>query len=235
MGIENILTLTRTEVREFDLLAIEHLGIPGIVLMENAGRHVAEAVIHLMKQELHLSLGDARVAVLCGGGNNGGDGYVAARHLYNAGVHVKLFASKDPTTLKGDAAINAHVTAKMGVPTVDARQFVGTIDALRPWHFLIDALLGTGFRGEVRDDVAQLITACNRASAGGARVIAVDLPSGLDCDTGQPARPTVQADLTVTFVAPKPGLASERARAHVGRIMTVDIGAPLDLVRLLHT
>ena len=236
MATENHpITLTREAVREVDRLAIEDLGIPGIVLMENAGRHVADTALELLELELHLLPHDARTAVLCGGGNNGGDGYVVARQLYNAGVNVTAFAAKDPSKLTSDAETNYWIVHNIGstLPLHGAEAFVEAHDTAGQFHLIVDALLGTGFRGQVRDDLVAVIDACNNARVNGARVLSVDIPSGLDCNTGEPSNATVAADVTVTFVAMKTGLASETAHPYVGQIHVAEIGAPPELVQLV--
>ena len=227
-----IVALSREAVREVDRLAIEQLGIPGVVLMENAGRNVADTVLALLELELHLLPHDSRVAILCGGGNNGGDGYVVARHLYNAGVDVTVFSAKDPARLTGDAAINHEIVYNIGqaIPLRRTDEFIRESDHATHFHVLVDALLGTGFNGAVRDDLAAVIDACNAARRSDVRIVAVDIPSGLDCDTGEPSNATMTADVTVTFVAMKIGLTNKAAQPHVGQIHVVDIGAPPELV-----
>lgn len=224
MADTRTLTLTRDQARRLDRLAIEEYGIPGLVLMENAGRAVADAVSR-------ATPADTSVVILCGGGNNGGDGYVAARHLANAGRAVYLSVVKQPDQLSGDAAAAANTVVRMGLP-IDV---CSTPDSVRaaadrwPRHAaLVDALLGTGFTGTPRPAVASLIDACNQYAA--AHVVAVDVPSGLDCETGAPAKPTVRADETVTFVARKPGFDDPRAVEWLGRVVVADIGAPTALV-----
>lgn len=218
--------LTREQVREVDRKAIEELGIPGVVLMENAGRHAADIVMDVLENDMHLVAPDARVAVFCGGGNNGGDGYVVARHLHNIGVNVDAIAVKDVNTLTGDAAINCDVATKMGL--------VVNYDNLEnkegKEHVLVDALLGTGFQGDIRDDLVSVINLINQSRQRGAKVVAIDVPSGLDCDTGQPSNATIEADVTVTFVAMKQGFLAETAEKYVGQAIVVDIGAPPELL-----
>ena len=216
--------LTRAQVREVDRRAIEMYGLPGVVLMENAGRSVAEAVREAARPP-------GRVVLLCGGGNNGGDGYVAARHLSNAGYPVVIYATRAPEALSGDAAVHAAVAARMGIvpavvssPQDASRAAYGWRDAA----VIVDALLGTGFSGDVRSPLAELIEACNGVRD--ATVLAVDVPSGLDCDTGRPGRPTVRADVTVTFVAPKAGFRELEAKPYLGKVVVGDIGVPKGLV-----
>ena len=227
--------LTRAQVREVDRLAIQDLGIPGVVLMENAGRHVADVVLDLLEDELHLVAPDARIAILCGGGNNGGDGYVAARHLANAGATVAAYdaSSSRPESDPGDAGIFRAVVEKMGLvrPLGSAEDLDKASPGMGQAHVIVDALLGTGFEGQVRPHMASVIEAANARRRAGARIVAVDLPSGLDCQTGDPGNATIEADVTVTFVAPKTGFGAESAKAHVGRVVVVDIGAPPSLVQ----
>lgn len=224
--------MTREQVRRFDRLAIERLGIPGVVLMENAGRHVAEAVLDLLEHDLHLIAQDAAVSVLCGGGNNGGDGYVIARHLHNHGVPVRAYALKTIAELQGDAAVHAAVALRMGL-VQELRQpedLAAAYEEIVASRVVVDALLGTGFnRGQVRGDLAAAIGLCHEARRRGAKLVAVDLPSGLDCDTGQPADICVQADLTITFVALKVGFAAPSAADYLGEVVVADIGAPPEL------
>lgn len=211
---------------------MEKIGIPGMVLMENAGRNAAQAVLALL-DERKIDRGRARVAVVCGGGNNGGDGYVVARHLYNAGVWVVLHPVKDPRALAGDAQLNCTVAAKMGVEIRLARDKEELAAASADWdraHVIVDALLGTGFVGVLRSPVDAVINRINKARTWGSSVVSLDLPSGLDCDTGRPARPTIRADLTVTFVARKVGFGRSGAAEFLGRVLVADIGAPPALI-----
>lgn len=227
-------TLTRQQLREVDRLAIEELGIPGVVLMENAGRYVAEVVLDFLESQLHLLPLDTRVSVLCGSGNNGGDGYVVTRHLFNAGVAVTAYPSADPARLGDDATINYLVAKKLGIvgPVLQSDLLSGLFSASAPPHIVIDALLGTGFEGKVRDDLGDIIDCCNRLHDNGITVVAIDLPSGLDCDSGQPSNATICADLTVTFIAAKQGFSNPSAEAVVGQVVVADIGAPPQLVQL---
>jgi hydroxyethylthiazole kinase-like uncharacterized protein yjeF len=231
-----MLTLTRDQVRQFDRLAIEELGIPGVVLMENAGRHAANAVLDVIEHDLQLLAHDAAVVIFCGGGNNGGDGYVIARHLNNCGVDVVAYAVKDPGELTGDAAIHAAIAVKMELvePMTQPDQRARVADGASGWQVIVDALLGTGFTGEVRDELADVIYMVNGARKQGAKVVSIDIPSGLECDTGlasgEDGDTTITADLTVTFVAAKAGLVLEEAKPYVGEIEVVDIGAPAELI-----
>lgn len=211
--------LSRDEVRAIDRRAIEEFGVPGIVLMENAGRGVAELL-----RALGIS---GRVVVACGKGNNGGDGYVIARHLDNGGVPVRVLRFCTPEELTSDAALAYQIIAQSGLDIVeyagkplDASALANEL-ATAAW--VVDALLGTGLSGPVRSPFDGIITAINASPA---KVLAVDIPSGLDCDTGLPLGVAVRGHHTATFVAPKKGFANPAAGAWLGQVHIVGIGAP---------
>ncbi len=186
--------------------------------MENAGRNVADRL---------CALGIAGpIVICCGKGNNGGDGFVVARHLDLRGHEVRVLLFADPADLRGDAALNYEVIRRSDVPIVRA----ATADVPSHLHlcaWIVDALLGTGATGELRPPLDAVIEAIN---ASGLPVLAIDLPSGLDCDTGQAARHTVRAAQTCTFVAAKPGFSVAGAQRYTGQVQVVDIGAPRKLV-----
>ncbi len=216
--------LTCKQVRETDVLAIEHVGIPGIVLMENAGRHIADFIYDRLVDPAR-----DRVLILCGPGNNGGDGFVVARHLRNGGVPIDLALAIPPDKLKGDAATNYSILQRMGVTCLQANADLAAIrDAATSAALILDALLGTGSKDAPRSHVAELIRLANDAPR--ARRIAVDIPSGLDGDSGQPRDPCFRADATVTMVAAKTGFLSDAARPFVGHVAVVDIGMPAELI-----
>lgn len=215
--------LTREEVRSLDRRAVEDYGVPSVVLMENAGRGAAEVL---------LSLGiHGRVAICCGKGNNGGDGFVIARHLDNHRVSVRVLLFARPEDLSGDAAINYHILARTGLPVAVHAGTPVAMEAVRQElataEWVVDALFGTGLGGSVRPPFDQVIAAMNDSPA---RVLAVDIPSGLDCDTGEPLGLAVRADHTVTFVAQKQGFANPAAHAWLGQVHVAGIGAPRLLV-----
>jgi NAD(P)H-hydrate epimerase len=217
-------SLTRDEVREIDRRAIEEFGLPGIVLMENAGRGAAEL--------LHGLAPGAAVAIVCGRGNNAGDGFVIARHLENLGHAVRLLLACDPAECRGDAAIAWRVVEKAGLPAM--RLAAATREeweeSLAGAEWIVDALLGTGASGVPRGAIATAIEAVNAAGRRGARVFAVDLPSGLDCDTGTAAGACVRADVTATFVARKVGFDAAAAAALLGAVYVIGIGTPRALL-----
>jgi NAD(P)H-hydrate epimerase len=217
--------LTRDEARELDRRAMEEFGVPGIVLMENAGRGMAE---------LLRSLGAAGpVAVCCGKGNNGGDGLVLARHLTNRGVEVQVLLFADPERLPADARANYHIVERTaaadaaGPLTVEAVR--GRIEEtaltrrLARFEWVVDALFGSGLRGPVPTPFDLIIAAVN---ACGARVLAVDIPSGLDSDTGLAPGAAVSAGHTATVAAPKKGFLEPAAAAFLGTVHVIDMGCP---------
>jgi NAD(P)H-hydrate epimerase len=204
--------LSRQQVRELDRRAIEEYGIPGIVLMENAGRGCADLMNALNPNRLPT-------AILCGPGNNGGDGFVIARHLDNAGWPVELILVEG--YLPVDAETNFEIVTRIGLP-------VRPIADWRPSNgWVVDALFGTGLSrglGKPLDAVVESINASRLP------VLAVDIPSGLDCDTGEPLGPTVRAKHTATFVAPKIGFRNRSSRDWTGEVHVVDIAAPRRLI-----
>lgn len=194
----------------------------GLVLMENAGRGCVDVL-----ERVGIS---GPVAVLCGRGNNGGDGFVIARHLDLRGHAVRVVLCCNPQSLTGDAAANYPILARSGVEIVphgDAFQPDLLRRSLEDAEWIVDALLGTGAQGEPRSPYREIIPVVNAHSA---KKLAVDLPSGLDCDTGQAASPTFRADHTCTFVAAKPGLLVPAAKEFVGELHVLDIGAPRKLI-----
>jgi hydroxyethylthiazole kinase-like uncharacterized protein yjeF len=218
--------LTCQEIRELDILAIEHVGIPGIVLMENAARAVAECIYQTL-----LDPTSSRVLFLCGPGNNGGDGLVAARHLRNAGVQVAVVLAAARDKYRADAALNLAIYERMeGVlfNAADDQQRKEIEAQIGSSDVIVDALLGTGSSGAPRGVLAGLIKSANAARR--ARRVAVDIPTGLDADSGEVHEPCFRADATVTFVAAKVGFAGVAARRVLGRVVVADIGVPRELI-----
>lgn len=214
--------LTCQQVRDLDAYAIQRLGIPGVVLMENAGRNAAEFILRtLADPDRH------EVVVLCGPGNNGGDGFVIARHLHNAAVKVRVILATAPEKIRGDAAINLAILERMGLELLPAFEPDGLArarESLERATVIIDALLGTGSTGAPRGVIAQLVRWANAVPR--AHRVAIDIPSGLDADRGQIGEPCFRAATTITMVAPKIGFLTPAARDVLGEVVVVDIGAP---------
>ena len=213
--------MTREEVRAFDSRAINTLGIPGVVLMENAGRSCAELIIEKLK-----SITEPKVCIFCGTGNNGGDGYVIARHLINNGFEVIVVISGDIRKIKGDAKTNLDILRALGQkieqlnPADDdighkVESFTDKAD------MIVDGLFGTGLSGQVKDGYKRLIECINARKI---PVLSVDIPSGLDCDTGKPLGIAIKAEYTVTFVAAKKGFTYSSAHLYTGDIYVASIG-----------
>jgi len=216
--------------------------MPGIVLMENAARQVAEAATAMLAGDEAARGGSAgfrtargrgcagrRALVVCGGGNNGGDGLAATRHLHNAGVDVVIALTRADDDYEGDAAVNLAICRAMRLDIVDASGDAGAaaLDALGAFDLVLDGLLGTGLSSEVRGPAVGMIEWIN---AQGSAVLAIDIPSGLDCDTGEPLGIAVRAARTVTFVAPKRGFEAKGAAAYTGEVLVADIGAPIEAI-----
>ncbi len=232
----DLIALTREQVRRVDRIAIEDFAIPGIVLMENAGRNAARIILKQFEPAEPASGAPPFVAIVCGRGNNGGDGFVIARHLANAGIPIELFLACDPRRLSGDAAVNGNIAAKMGLPSsqFDTPQRIAAAGPrLGEAAIVVDAVLGTGFVGTVRTPLDKVIEAINQPAASSAerKIIAIDVPSGLDCDTGRPSNATVRADVTITFVAVKVGFQQPGASDYTGKVHVADIGAPPSIVQ----
>ncbi len=218
-------SLSRAEVRDVDRRAMEEYGLPGIVLMENAGRNAA----NLLAERLHAT---GRIAIVCGKGNNGGDGFVMARHLERCGSEVQLWLAAAPRDLTGDAAVFFHVMHRSGMPWHDlsnagVSEWVSALNSYDP-GWIVDALLGTGLTGPPRGSSESAILAINQLQR---PVFAVDLPSGLDCDTGQPLGPCIRAAHTGTFVARKLGFEQPTSQSWTGEVHVLDIGIPQRLYR----
>ncbi len=210
--------ITREEAREFDRSAIEEIGVPSVCLMENAGRQTADVACGMLS-------GGGRALVLCGTGNNGGDGFVAARHLLLRGIPVAVVLLGCEEKLTPDALTNYNAALKCGI---DVRIASSIEDAGGRALFsgaavVLDCLLGTGISGEVRGPHAGAIEALNDS---GVPVLGVDIPSGLDCNTGEILGVCVKAKRTVTFIAPKVGFSLASGPAMCGEVIVADIGVP---------
>ena len=217
--------VTAGEMAALDRTAIEQYGIPGIVLMENAGRQVTQVIVELYGQELYRK----KVVIFVGKGNNGGDGFVIARHLHNMGVAVDILLFTDPAKICGDAAVNLNIWLRLGQPVTQvAIDSIKAKAAVNSADILVDALYGTGFKGVVLEAAAVFI---DLANSSGKKVISVDIPSGIEADTGRVNGPCIHADHTVTFALPKLGLLLEPGSNYVGKLHTVDISLPPVLLK----
>jgi len=215
--------LSAEESRNVDWLAKSQGHIMGIVLMENAGRGIAEILLAEKPK--------GKVVICCGRGDNGGDGFVIARHLNAAGVDVQVLLFANPKELIGDACMNhaiiAHSDIPMKVLTSPSVEDLKSIFKDAVW--VVDALVGTGQKGILRSPFDIVVRQINES---GVKVLAVDLPSGLDADTGIASDPTIKATITATMVTPKKGFQNPEAQAYLGKVMVVGIGLPKWLLPL---
>lgn len=237
-----VFVFTREQARALDAAALSELGLPGIVLMENAGISLARTAMDLVARR-----GLRRVAICCGRGNNGGDGLAMARHLVIRGVDPLVLTVAIPEAYTGDAGINMKAVEASGITLIDpvlamspqaaletlleSREGGLNFDEAR--HVLIvDALLGTGLDRAPVFPYDRVIGWMNAMRGRGATVLAVDVPSGLDCDTGLPlGQACVSADVTLTLAGPKVGLLQPDAAAYTGQLVIGDIGVPPSLLR----
>jgi NAD(P)H-hydrate epimerase len=217
--------VTAREMREIDRRCTAEYGIPSILLMENAGLGTVREM-----ERAFPDLGRRRVAVFCGKGNNGGDGFVIARHLANRGAAVETLLFAGGEALRGDAGLNHQIAVRMGIPVRavhGAEERPAVAEAIARAGLLVDALLGTGASGAPQGILAEAMELLN---ASGKPVVAVDVPSGLGADVPVPPGICVQATVTCTMALPKPSLLLYPGAAFAGEVRVVDIGAPRALL-----
>ncbi|HEX9428951.1 MAG TPA: NAD(P)H-hydrate epimerase [Candidatus Bathyarchaeia archaeon] len=208
-----VVFVTADEMRKIDDMTIREFRVDVLMLMENAGRATAILAMRMLQGTI---LGK-RVACLVGGGNNGGDGMVAARHLANWGADVKVIVGTTKDKMKDVPLGQLHILEKMGVP------ILSTDYALRDYDLLIDGLIGYGLEGNPRDRVAMIIEGANSS---GHPVLALDLPSGMNATTGEAYDPCIKATATLTLALPKTGFLSPSASPYVGDLYLADISIP---------
>jgi ADP-dependent NAD(P)H-hydrate dehydratase / NAD(P)H-hydrate epimerase len=216
--------LTAAEMREVDRLTAKDAGVASLTLMENAGRSVAEFIESQFPDWKRRC-----VIVLCGKGNNGGDGFVCARYLKKKGARVSVYLLGKARDVIGDAALNRKRWKSAGKVIAEVPSEKSGFLVFRSGDLIVDALLGTGIRGPLEGQLAEVVRAVNERPPGCA-VVAVDIPSGLNADTGDAPGPVVVADYTVTFTAPKPGLLLGAGPEHVGDLVVREIGSPRWLI-----
>lgn len=208
--------LTRDQARDLDRRAIEDLGIPSILLMESARRGIAEFILS------HHVRG--KIWIFCGKGNNGGDDFVVARYLNNCNLTVHILLCANPAELRGDAKTNYEIALKMLLPITIVND--KNLDALitettSGTDWIIDALLDTGLRGYITSFYQKVIQVINKSHA---KIVSIDIPSGLDCNTGRPLGIAVKANYTLTIACYKTGFTQLEAKEFLGEIQVVDIG-----------
>jgi len=210
--------VSNDQMQAMDTKTIEKLGVPGMVLMENAGRQTYEFILEFIS-DLGIS---GRIDIYCGGGNNGGDGYVIARHFYNNGYPVQILSIGNPDDLKGDAKTNYLICKNYNIPNLIIKSTDSLTEHDSP-GLIVDALLGTGIKGEVRGLYKEVIDFINES---GAPVVSVDIPSGLNGDLPVVTGSAILADLTVTMALPKRAHLFYPAKKYVGLLDIADISMP---------
>ncbi len=212
--------LSARAMQALDRRASREFGIPSIVLMENAGRGAAEHIIRILRRRQ-----DPRVIVVCGPGNNGGDGYVVARHLYLHGILVEVLCVAPVSQLKGDARVNAEMVQRSKIPCGCVGEVSDVVRRqISSADLVVDALFGIGLSRPLEAPFVDVIEAINSNAR---RVVALDVPSGLDATTGRVWGACVKADWTVTFQQPKTGLARGQGPVVAGRVLVSHIGIHL--------
>jgi NAD(P)H-hydrate epimerase len=212
-------------IKNLDKKTIEEVGIPGCVLMENA----AQGVVRVIKKR-YLKEKKGKIAIFTGGGNNGGDGFVVARHLHNQGNKIWVFLLIPPSRLKGDALLNYKIIEKIGVnilPLYNGSDLQLQKDKIEECEIIVDAILGTGLKSDVEGYFVQVIDYVNKSQK---KIVSVDIPSGLNADTGLIMGTCINAEVTVTFGLPKLGLLIHPGLERVGKLYAIDIGIPISLV-----
>ncbi|MBI2187466.1 MAG: NAD(P)H-hydrate dehydratase [Acidobacteria bacterium] len=217
--------LNAAQMREADRYTIEEIGIPSLVLMENAGRQVVAAMEAAYESRL-----EARVAVLCGCGNNGGDGFVVARTLIQRGIDAGVFIIGSVADIRGDARTNLDILGRLGVTVVeigDEQTWELHFSEISQCTLIVDAIFGTGLRSSLAGMMETVVADVNAA---GIPIVSIDLPSGLSADTPHPIGDCIDASMTVTLAAPKLPLVLPPGEAHAGDVVIADIGIPSDVL-----
>lgn len=242
-------SVTASQMKRLDRLASEKFGISTLVLMENAGRGIADLAERVIPVRFSARIAAdpsfggrresrAEILIVCGKGNNGGDGFVAARHLFNRGYQIQVVVLVDPRELKGDTIINYKILKNMRIPILSLRGpkgrsnlNPGLLRSLRSLamtaDLIIDAIFGTGLKRKVTGLASEVIFILNRS---GKKILSVDIPSGLHADTGRPMGSTVCANITGTLALPKSGMMHSVARKYTGKIKVLDISIPAQLL-----
>ena len=220
--------LTAAQMREADRYTIEEIGIPSLVLMENAGRQVVAAM-----EAAYESLLEGKVAVLCGRGNNGGDGFVVARTLLQRGIHAEVFVVGALADVRGDARTNLDILGRLGVTVVeiaDEQSWELHFSEISGCSVIVDAIFGTGLKTKLTGMMETVVADVN---ASGIPIVSIDLPSGISADTPHLIGDCVDASMTVTLAAPKLPLVLPPAEAYAGDVVIADIGIPLEVIETI--
>jgi NAD(P)H-hydrate epimerase len=209
-------TITAAQSKRFDRNAIDVYGFPLVILMENAGRGVAEEIIKLKKR---------KIAIICGKGNNGGDGFVCARHLIAKGIKPDIFLAGAGREVRGEAKFNKDILLKLKqrIYEIDEKNICIFKEKMSGYNLIVDAIFGVGLHGHITGFYRSLIEVINSLKAS---IMSIDIPSGLDADKGVVLGTCVRADRTVTFVAKKRGMVKSKGLKYCGVVVVKDIGFP---------
>src|SRR4051812_44911932 len=217
--------LNAAQMREADRYTIEEIGIPSLVLMENAGRQVVAAI-----EATYESALEGRVAVLCGRGNNGGDGFVVARTLLQRGIDTAVFVVGAVMDVRGDARTNLDILGRLGVTVVeinDEQSWELHFSEIAQCSLIVDAIVGIGLKSPLAGMMETVVADVNASDI---PIVSIDLPSGLSADTPHLVGDCIDASMTVTLAAPKIPLIVPPGEAHAGDVVIADIGIPYDVI-----
>ncbi|MFC1632003.1 NAD(P)H-hydrate epimerase [Candidatus Omnitrophota bacterium] len=215
-----IKTVSAKRMQQIDRIAVARFGIPAVVLMENAGRVSAVCALKMLRA------GQTKVVIFCGPGNNGGDGFVCARHLINWGLKVKVFFFGRSRKMPNAAKINYQILRKQGLNVV-ANNAAALKSTLKKCDLVVDAIFGIGLKSNLRQPYAEVISSINAAAK---PTLSLDVPSGIDATSGRVCGVAIKAKHTVTFSLVKKGLTCSPAKAYVGKLTVADIGLPAQLI-----
>lgn len=222
--MSKIESLTRAQTKLIDKLAIDEFGLPGIVLMENAGLGISQYLLSLKPTDM--------ITICCGKGNNGGDGYVIARYLDNFNIPVQVFIFANENEIKGDAKIHYNVIKKMGLKIEHLEKSSINhkilLNKLNDSEWIVDGLFGTGLTGKLELHYSDIINTINRTNA---KILAIDIPSGLDCDTGNSLGNTIKAAYTCTLISMKIGFLNDNAKEYLSEVKVIELGIPRQIIR----
>jgi hydroxyethylthiazole kinase-like uncharacterized protein yjeF len=218
-------SITAEQMKKVDKAAIDEFGIPSLVLMENAGRAASDIAYNMLIDKKN------RVICICGKGNNGGDGFVCTRHLINKGINVLVFLTCSRNKLKGDAKINFSILEKMNASIYELTKednFANLENEIINSELVVDAIFGIGITGKIKEPYSKIIEIINKNKN---KVLALDIPSGLDATEGISLGSCIKADKTITFAACKAGLVKNQGLEYSGKIIVADISIPKQLLK----
>ncbi|MFO8053120.1 MAG: NAD(P)H-hydrate epimerase [Candidatus Omnitrophota bacterium] len=218
-------TMTAEQMKKVDKTAIEEFGIPSLALMENAGRSASDIAYGMLIDK------KSKLICICGKGNNGGDGFVCARHLINKGINVLVFLACSRDQLKGDAKINFSILEKMNASICELKKeddFANLENEIINSELVVDAIFGVGITGEIRKPYSEIIEIINKNKN---KILALDIPSGLEATKGISLGSCIKADKTITFAACKTGLVKNQGLEYSGEIIVADISIPKQLLK----